>query len=184
MPFSRLKKPLLGALVGVFLMPAAALAESAKEIEANVNAALTLLYSKNPAAAALGKEAEGILVFPHVVKGGLIIGAAHGTGALRIDGTTEGYYQTSSGSLGLQAGIESRKEVIMFMTTEALNKFKASKNWQAGVDGSISVIQTGVAGSANTKNQTAPIIGYIFGNEGLYGGLNFEGAKISHYTPE
>lgn len=179
-----LQKPLLGALVGVLLLPMAALAESAKDIEANVNAALTQLYSQNPAAAALGKDAEGILVFPHVVKGGLIIGASHGTGALRIDGTTEGYYQTSSGSLGLQAGIESRKEVIMFMTEDALNKFRASKNWQAGVDGSISVVQAGVAGSANTQNQKAPIVGYIFGNEGLYGGLNFEGAKISGYTPD
>lgn len=184
MPLPGLHKPLLGALVGVLLLPMAALADTAKEIEANVNAALTMLYSKNPAAAALGKDAKGILVFPHVVKGGLIIGASHGTGALRINNTTEGYYQTTSGSLGLQAGIESRKEVIMFMTTEALDKFRASENWQAGVDGSISVVQTGVAGSANTKNQKAPIIGYIFGNEGLYGGLNFEGAKISGYTPE
>lgn len=184
MVLPNLHKALLGALVGVLLLPMAAFAESAKEIEANVKSALTLLYSKNPAAAALSKEAEGILVFPHVVKGGLIVGASHGTGALQIDGTTEGYYQTTSGSLGFQAGIESRKEVIMFMTTDALDKFRASENWQAGVDGSISVVKTGVSGSANTKNQKAPIVGYIFGNEGLYGGLNFEGAKISHYTPE
>ena len=70
------------------------------------------------------------------------------------------------------------------MTDDALEKFQNSSNWQAGVDGSITVVEKGASGSVNTKNQTQPIIGFIFGNSGLYGGLNFEGAKISQYKPE
>lgn len=171
-------------LMCLWLVPAAATAKTANVIKAEVDDALAKLYSTNAAAKELSTDAKGILVFPDVTKAGLIIGGARGVGALRVNGENKGYYQTNSASLGLQAGIESRSEVIMFMTEGALKKFSQSSNWQAGVDGSITVVEKGASGSVNTKNQTQPIVGFIFGNSGLYGGLNFEGAKISPYTPE
>ncbi len=116
-----------------------------------MTAALAQLYQINPTAKDLSKEAKGILVFPNVVKAGFIIGGAGGTGALLVDGKIHGYYQTASASIGLQAGVESRKEAIMFMTQKALDNFLDSSNWQAGVDGSIAVFETGVGGSASTK---------------------------------
>lgn len=184
MSANKMFRTLAGLALCLLLVPGVAAAKTAQQIEAEVNAALAMLYKQNGAAKELAGQAKGILVFPKVVKGGFIVGAAHGTGALRIDGTTEGYYQTTSGSLGFQAGIESRSEVIMFMTEDALNKFRASDGWEAGVDGSITVIQTGASGEVSTTNQQKPIIAYIFGNEGFFGGVNLEGAKISHYTPE
>lgn len=184
MQIFRRTKLALAALLCVVIVPMTASAKTAAEIDAGVTAALEQLYQINPTAKTLSSEAKGILVFPNVLKAGFIIGGSGGTGALRVDGKTIGYFQTASGSLGLQAGVESRKEAIMFMTQEALDNFLDSSNWQAGVDGSISVIQSSVSGSASTKTLQQPIVGFIFGSEGLYGGLNFEGAKISRYTPE
>ena len=171
-------------LVCLWLVPAAAMAKTANVIKAEVDDALATLYKTNKAASDLSSQAKGILVFPDVTKAGLIIGGARGVGALLVDGETVRHYQTNSASIGFQAGVESRSEVIMFMTDDALEKFQNSSNWQAGVDGSITVVEKGASGSVNTKNQTQPIIGFIFGNSGLYGGLNFEGAKISQYKPE
>ena len=181
---SKIAPKLAALLLCIFLVPGMAQAKTANVIKAEVDDALATLYDTNKTAKDLSSSAKGILVFPDVTKAGLIIGGARGVGALRVNGETVRYYQTNSASIGFQAGVESRSEVIMFMTEDALTKFQNSQNWQAGVDGSITVVEKGASGSVNTKNQTQPIIGFIFGNAGLYGGLNFEGAKISSYTPE
>ena len=185
MQFPRsLWKPALALLLCDWLAPTGAYAKSAQQIDAEVNAALTKLYEINGTAKALAPQAKGILVFGKVVKGGLIIGGSRGLGSLMINGKKVAYYQTNSGSIGLQAGIEERSEVIMFMTDESLKKFQNSDNWEAGVDGSIAVINAGTGGDVTTKTAQAPIIGFIFGNSGLFAGVSFEGSKISHYTPE
>jgi lipid-binding SYLF domain-containing protein len=175
---------IVALLVTVCLAPTLAKAETAKVIEAQVNDALDRLYKENKSALDLSQKAKGILIFPEVTKAGFVIGGSHGVGALRVGGNTDGFYQTTSGSLGLQAGVEKHSEVIMFMTDEALANFRASKNWQAGVDGSIAVLDAGAGGDISTQNQQKPIIAYVFGTSGIYGGVNLEGAKISPYTPE
>lgn len=44
--------------------------------------ALQTLYKTNPTAEALAKSARAILVFPKIVKAGLIFGGSHGEGVL------------------------------------------------------------------------------------------------------
>lgn len=51
--------------------------------------------------------AKGILVYPDVLKAGLVIGGQYGEGALRVGGKTVGYYNTVAASYGLQAGAQS-----------------------------------------------------------------------------
>ena len=97
-------------------------AKSAAEIDAETNQALDTLYAESSAAKELGAKAQGILVFPSITKGGLIVGGEYGEGALRVDGKTQGYYSSASGSIGLQIGISSRSLVIMFMTGDALDR--------------------------------------------------------------
>jgi lipid-binding SYLF domain-containing protein len=49
------------------------------------------LYRTTPAAQKQAESAAAILVFPEVVKAGLVIGGTYGTGALLADGKTIGY---------------------------------------------------------------------------------------------
>ena len=51
-----------------------AFAAGAKELEQDARTALNRLYASAPAARDLSKRAKGILVFPSVVKAGLMIG--------------------------------------------------------------------------------------------------------------
>jgi lipid-binding SYLF domain-containing protein len=67
----------------------------------------------------------------------------------------------------------------MFMTQEALERFRASDGWEVGVDGSVTVVNTGVAGEIDTISFDAPVIGFIFGEQGLMANLSLEGAKIT-----
>ena len=45
-----------------------------------------------------------------------------------------GYYNTVAGSFGLQLGAQSKTIIILFIQQEALDKFRKSEGWKAGVD--------------------------------------------------
>ena len=81
---------------------------AAAQIDREVDNALATFFESNPEAEMFRKEAKAILVFPSVVKGGLMVGAHYGKGALRQQGETVGYYNTIAASYGLQAGIQSK----------------------------------------------------------------------------
>jgi lipid-binding SYLF domain-containing protein len=157
-------------------------AASAGEINAGVNSTLDLLYRKISGTQALAAKAAGVLVFPTVIKAGMGIGGEYGEGALRIGGKSAAYYNTISGSVGLQLGAQARSVVIMFMTPEALASFRRLDGWKVGVDGSIAVITVGAGGSVDTNKITNPVIGFILDNKGLMYNLTLEGSKISRIS--
>ena len=103
------------------MIPHMLLADSAAEIDRDVEAALQRLYSSTPLAHDLSKTAKGILTFPDVIKAGLVIGGQYGEGSLRVSGKTIGYYNTVAASYGLQAGAQSFGYALLFMTEEALD---------------------------------------------------------------
>ncbi len=158
-------------------------AKSAVELDAETNQALETLYDQSSAAKELGAKAQGILVFPSITKGGLIVGGEYGEGALRVDGKTQGDYSSASGSVGLQIGISTRSLVIMFMTDEALKKFASSDGWEAGVDADVTLIDIGATGSLDTTTAQSPVIGFNFGEEGLMAGVSVEGTKVTKIDP-
>ena len=114
-------------------------AEQRAEINNAADAALQRLYQTVPGSRQHVERAQGVLVFPETVSGGFIVGVEHGRGVLRVGGQNSGYYTTSSGSFGLQAGAQSRSIIILFMTQEALNQFRSSSGWTAGVDATVAV---------------------------------------------
>jgi lipid-binding SYLF domain-containing protein len=159
--------------------PHPAAAGSAVEIDAAVDAALVRLYEDVPAARELARKAKGVLIFPSVVKAGFGVGGEYGEGALRIGGRSVGYYNTAAASIGLQIGVQSRAEVLMFMSQDALDRFQGGDGWEVGVDGSVTVVKVGVAGEIDTNTISDPVIGFIYGEQGLMANLSLEGAKIT-----
>ncbi len=147
------------------------------ELDTEVVATVNTFNASSPEARELADKAKGALVFPEIKKGGLIAGVESGEGALRVGGKTIDYYGTTSGSIGLQAGYETRSQIIFFMTQEALDGFRASSGWEAGVDGTITVIGKGTAGSIDTTGK--PMVAVVFGQEGLMAGISLEGSKYS-----
>ena len=154
-------------------------AASAVEIDAEVDAALVRFYEEVPTAKDLAKKAKGVLIFPKVLKAGFGVGGEYGEGALRVGGRSVDYYNTAAASIGLQIGVQSRAEVLMFMTQEALDRFQSSDGWEVGVDGSVTVVKVGVAGEIDTNTLSEPVIGFVFGEQGMMANLSLEGAKIT-----
>jgi len=164
--------------------PLQAFADTAAEIDRDSDAALQKLYKSTPAAVKLSKTAKGILVYPDVIKAGLLVGGQYGEGALREAGKTVGYYNTVAASYGLQAGAQSFGYAMFFMTDEALDYLKSSDGWEVGIGPSVVVVDEGVAKSLTTTTGKDNIYAFIFNQEGLMAGLGIQGSKISSITPE
>lgn len=170
--------------VSTAMVPHLLLADSAAEIDRDVDAALQRLYSSSPTALELSKVATGILIYPDIIKAGLVIGGQYGEGALRVRGKTVGYYNTVAASYGLQAGAQSFGYAMFFMTDEALDFLRNSDGWEIGVGPTVVVVDEGVAKTLTTTTAKEDIYAFIFHQEGLMAGLGIQGSKISRITPE
>ncbi|WP_026293384.1 BPSL1445 family SYLF domain-containing lipoprotein [Rudaea cellulosilytica] len=148
-------------------------------LDAEVDATLSRTHSVVPGSRELMAKAAGVLVFPKVIQAGLVVGGEHGNGALHIGGKTTGYYNTTSLSVGLQAGAQSKSVVFLFMTKDALDNFRRSSGWSAGADASVAVVKVGANGSVDTTTATAPVEVIVLTNAGLMGDLSVDGTKIS-----
>ena len=161
------------------LLPLGVQAATKDEVDIRVDSVLKEFFRSNPMYSSLGAKAYGILVFPSILKAGLIVGGEYGEGALTKDGKVTDYYSTMSASIGLQIGAEERSEIIMFMDKTAFEDFKKSDGWSAGVDGSIAVMNVGLGKVLNTDTIQDPIIAFVFSNKGFMGNFSLEGTKFT-----
>jgi lipid-binding SYLF domain-containing protein len=124
-------------------------------------------------------KARGVLVFPSVIQAGFIVGGQYGEGALRVGGSTVGYYSTVSGSVGLTAGGQSKAIIFLFMTQDSLDKFRNSDGWSAGGDASVELVKVGANGVLDTTTASAPVQAFVLTNAGLMGDLSLAGTKVT-----
>jgi len=153
------------------------------QIDREVDSALMKFFENTPEADIFRKEAKGILVFPNIVKGGFMLGAQYGKGALRKHGEKAGYYSTVAASYGLQAGVQTFGYVMFFMNEKALTYLDESEGWEVGVGPSIVVMDKGMGKSLTTTTGRSDVYAFIFDQQGLMAGLGLQGSKISRIYP-
>jgi lipid-binding SYLF domain-containing protein len=161
------------------LLSAASFGATKAEIDKRVHVAMHRFYELSPQHKDLVARAKGVLVFPRITKGGVGVGGQFGEGALRIDGKNIDYYSIASASVGVTLGLARRKEVILFMTQEALDKFMTSHGWTIGADANVAVLDKGAGGNYDSQTLQRPILGFVFGEKGLIGDVSLEGSKIT-----
>ena len=155
---------------------------SRTSIDAQVDASLSKLYQSVPGSREMVGNAAGVLVFPSVVGASLGVGAEYGRGALRTGGRTQAYYSTTAGSIGFQAGAQSKAVIYVFNTQESLAKFRNSKGWTAGADATVAVATIGANGAVDTNTIRQPVVGFVLTNVGLEAGVSVSGAKITEIS--
>ena len=166
------------AIAGL-LASAATLAHTKAEIDHSADRALKHFYMLNPGHRDLVAKAAGVLIFGHVTKGGVGIAGEFGEGVLRVHDNTVDYYSVASGSVGLTLGVATHREIILFMTQEALDHFTRSEGWSAGGESAIAVVSKGAGGQYDTATMGKPILGFVFGEKGLIGDLSLDGTKVT-----
>jgi len=175
---------LLVFTAGTFMCPNDTAVASADKIDADVKISLEKLYAKSTAAKTLGEKAKGILVFPSITKGGFIVGGQYGKGALLKAGKTAGYYNTIQASYGLQAGLQKYGYAMFLMTDSAVKYLDKSSGWEVGVGPTITIVDTGAAGSATTTTLKSEIYAFFFDQKGLMAGIGLQGTKITKISPK
>jgi len=156
-----------------------AYAATAEDLNKDADQALQKLYRTNPIAETISKSARAVLVFPNIVKAGLIFGGSYGEGVLKQGGKVVNYYNSVSGSWGLQAGAQSYGYVVFLMNNKAEAYINKSEGWEIGVGPTVVVVNEGVAKNLSTSTLKDDAYAFIFDQSGLMAGVMIEGTKIS-----
>jgi len=180
---------LLGIAILLMLSPAfvpTVSAASATEIDKDVAIALDKLYARSPAAKSLSKDAVAILIFPSIIKGGLVVGGQYGEGALLQNGKNTGYYKSVAASYGLQAGAQTFGYALFFMNKSALSYLQKSKGWEIGVGPTIVIVdeKRAASGALTTTTGKSDVYAFFFSQKGLMAGLGLQGTKMTRFYPK
>jgi lipid-binding SYLF domain-containing protein len=157
-------------------------AEAAPVIDAKANEVIKI-FKQKPGAVKFLSEVEGYIIFPSVLKGGFIVAGEYGEGVLRVKGESKEYYSIASGSVGFQMGAQKASYIIAFASQRALDNFRRSNGWEAGIDGTITVINWGAAKDVASLSFEKPIYAIVFNAKGIMGGISLEGTKFTKIQP-
>jgi lipid-binding SYLF domain-containing protein len=152
---------------------------STDELNRDANEALQQLYRSNPAAATLGRSAKAVLIFPSIVKAGFVFGGAYGEGVLESGPKIDGYYNSFTGSWGLQVGAQSYGYAVFLMTSKAVRYIHETHGWEIGTGPTVVIVDEGIARNLTTSTLKDDAYAFIFDQKGLMAGVSIEGTKIS-----
>ncbi len=170
-----------GLLGATALQSTSAFAASSAQINRDADHALRALYAAQPKARQLGERAKAVLIFPKIIKAGLIIGGQGGDGVL--GGKADGYYNIAAAPIGLQAGGQQFSYALFFMNDGALQYLQKSDGWSIGSGPSVVVVDKGAAGSLTSTTLSQDVYAIPFGQKGLMAGIGLEGSKITRIHP-
>lgn len=184
--FHALHKPFLVAAVALSLSTASfvANADTTEDLNREANHALQILYRTNSVARQISHEAKAVLVFPNIIKAGLVFGGSYGEGVLKEGPVIDGYYNSVSASWGLQAGAQSFGYAVFLMNDKAIRYLHETKGWEIGVGPTVVVVDAGVAKNLSTSTLKNDAYAFIFDQQGLMLSLSIEGTKISRINPQ
>ena len=154
-------------------------AATAQDLNQDAAQALQTLYRTHPEAEMLSKNAKAVLVFPKIIKAGLVFGGSYGEGVMTRDGQAPAYYNSVSASWGWQAGAESYAYVVFLMNDKSLQYLEKSKGWEIGVGPTVVVVNEGAAKNLSSSTLKDDAYAYILDQQGLMASLSIEGTKIS-----
>lgn len=174
-----LRSLFLAFVVGTFALSGTASAKTPEDLNKDADQALQTLMAKNPLAADIASKAKAVLIFPNLVKAGLIFGGAYGEGVLKVGPAVDGYYNSVTASLGLQIGAQSYGYVVFLMNDKALNYIHETHGWEVGVGPTIVVVNEGVAKNLSSTTLKDDAYAFIFDQQGLMASVSIEGTKIT-----
>jgi len=127
------------------------------------------------------EHAKCVAVVPHMIKGGLVIGAENGRGVTTCR-TANGwsapaFFAITGGSWGLQIGIEGVDLVMIIQNEKGMQQLLSSK-FQLGADASAAAGPVGRHASANTDWKLETEILTYSRARGAFAGLTLTGASI------
>ena len=131
----------------------------------------------------LRDRAEGVAIFPNVIKGGFIIGARHGSGVLLVrDAASRAWHApvfatVTGANLGFQAGLQSTDLVLIFTTRQSVQQ-TLNGQFTIGADAAAAAGPVGRETSAATDIRLSSEIFSYSRSRGLFAGVSLDGSVI------
>ncbi len=167
------------ALLSVATVNLPAQAATAQDLNHEAAQALQALYKEHPEAEQLAKDSKAMLVFPKIIKAGLMVNGSYGEGVMTRNGSVAGHYNSVSNTWGWQAGAESYGYIVFLMNDKAVDYLAKSKGWEIGVGPQVMVVDDGNAQNLSTSTLQHDAYAYIFDQRGVMANLSIQGTKIS-----
>ncbi len=156
----------------------------AYKLDNQAKAALEKLYAANGKARHLRTKAKAILTFPSVMKIGFGGGIQVGTGVLTdLKGRTLGYYNSTAGSFGYQAGLKGFNYSLFLMSDRAIDRLEKAGGLQLGMGPSLVIVKAGKTMGFTTTTLDKDIYGFVYDSKGIFGGAGLEGTKLIRVHP-
>ncbi|MEA2707591.1 MAG: hypothetical protein QOF78_192 [Phycisphaerales bacterium] len=144
-------------------------------LEQDAQSALKQMEAADPALADVVSRAYAYAIFPHVGKGGLIVGGGYGRGVVYEQGRQIGFADMTQASVGAQIGGQSFSELIVFENKEALDRFK-NNQLTFSANASAVAVKKGAASSMKYENGVAV---FVMPRAGLMAELSVGGQKFT-----
>ena len=139
--------------------------------------------SDNAVPRAIIENAEGIAVFPSLIKGGIVVGAQRGRGVLSVRDRKNGGWSSpafltiTGGSIGAQFGAQAIDLVLVINNQRGLEQL-VKNQFKIGADAAVAAGPVGRDASASTDIQLrAQILSYSRAR-GLFAGVTLNGSTI------
>jgi lipid-binding SYLF domain-containing protein len=154
--------------------------EDQATFRADARSAVRYFETRVPGLPAQIRNSAGYIIFPDVAQWGIIFGGGKtGRGMVcEPDGTQVGWASVNTGSIGLQAGVQGFKMLIVLQNDAKMQEFQANK-WGGGASAVAVAAEAGGSGTAAFENGVAV---YQGANAGLMAGVNI-GLDYVRYEP-
>lgn len=115
------------------------------------------------------------LVFPKIVKAGLLFGGTYGEGFLVRDGIILSKVRLVGGNAGFSAGAQSYSQVVYILDDDTLAAFRLGG--ELSLHGTLNYAQGGqsVTSKFGKMSPTQPLYTTIFNQSGYLGGVSLDG---------
>lgn len=129
-------------------------------------------------------SAEGVAIFPNMIKGGFIFGVNYGRGVLLVRRPDRSWsppvmVTMGGGSVGFQAGVQSADIVLVFATPRSLEGILGGQKVTLGADASVALGPVGRQANAGTDARLGAEIYSYARSRGLFLGVSLGGADLS-----
>ena len=130
------------------------------------------------------ERAEGVAIFPGMIKGGFILGVNFGRGVLHVRNPDRTWsppvmVTMGGGSLGFQAGVQSADILLVFATPRSLRGVLEGQKVTLGADASVAAGPVGIQANAGTDARLGAEIYSYARSRGLFLGVSLGGADLS-----
>jgi lipid-binding SYLF domain-containing protein len=146
-----------------------------RALEQDAEQAMQAFIHADPGMERLFETAYGIAVFPEVGKGGIGVGGAYGRGVVYQEGRMIGYADLTQGTIGLQLGGQSYRQVIFFQNRHALEQFTTGTFEFAAQASAVAA----TAGASADANYESGVMVFTLARGGLMAEASIGGQRFS-----